>query len=125
MTDVTENAQEVVEPVLYRFANTDSPHLDTLLVMFYEGAYNNSIGIMEAFDLRTNEEVNLLVGVAVGEDGKPVCFPVAQLLKAEDVPHFLSPDGKGGWYDPADPVEAEAAREHLQPIVDAVGDFIQ
>lgn len=116
MTDTNE-----VELIPYIFSNKpDSPHLGALLAMFYEGANRNTIGVMEAFDLIESEEVLLLVGVAADEEGKPVCFPIAKMLKAEDVPNFLSPDGKGGFYDPNDPTEAAEARENLKPIKEAV-----
>ena len=110
-----------VDAVMYKFTNkVDSPYLDSLLAMFYEGAYQNTLGIMEAFDLTENAEVPILVGVAVDENGKPECFPIAKLLRAEDVPNFLSPDGVGGFYDPLDPVAADIAKENMKPLKEAV-----
>ncbi len=108
-------------PILYKFTNhEDSPHLDSLLAMFYQGAFDNQLGIMQAFNLTTDEEYLILVGVAADENGKPVCFPVAKVLSAEDVPNYLAPDGKGGWFDPRNPVEAAEAREGMKSIVDSV-----
>lgn len=107
-------------PVLYKFTNAgESPHLDSLLAMFYQGAFDNSIGIMDSFNLNTEEVETILVGVQADESGKPVCYPLAKLLKAEEVPQYLSPDGKGGYFDPLDPVASEAAREDMKTIEEA------
>lgn len=121
------SAKEAVEqaadfsPVLYKFTNQeDSPHLDNLLAMFYQGVYDNTVGIMDAFSLADEEPRTILVGVAADENGKPVCFPIAQLLRAEDVPNYLSPDGKGGYFDLQNPNEAQAAREDMKPIAEAI-----
>lgn len=114
---------EALELIPYTFSNKpedNRQYLEALLVMFYEGAFHNRLGVMEAFDLTTNEETTILVGVEADEDGKPVCYPVARCLKAEEVKNFLAPDGKGGYYDPHDPVEASEARENLKPIKEAV-----
>ena len=90
--------------------------------MFYQGAFDNTIGIMDSFNLTTEEVETILVGVQADENGKPVCFPLAKLLKAEEVPQYLSPDGKGGYFDPLDMEAAQAAREDMKTIAEATVD---
>lgn len=118
---MTDSTVDTTEFTLYKFTNKDdSPYLDTLLQMFYEGAFGNTIGIMEAFNLKTQEEETILVGVSVDEDGKPECFPIAKLMSAEDVPNYLSPDGMGGFFDPLDPVARAEAKENMVPVGQAI-----
>lgn len=108
-------------PILFKYTNKeDSPYLDRLLMMFYQGCADNRVGIMESHNLETSEVEMILVGVELGEDGKTDCYPLARMLRAEEVKNYLAPDGLGGFYDPSDPVEREAAREHQIPFVDAV-----
>lgn len=108
-------------PVLYKFTNeAESPQLDDILAMFYQGCYTNTIGIMQAFNLDTQETDLILVGVQLDENGKPDCFPLARALKAEDVTRFLAPDGKGGFYDPLNGPEAEEAKENMKSFAEAV-----
>lgn len=119
---MSQETQEVTaSPVLYKFTNeAESPHLDDILAMFYQGCYSNTIGIMQAFNLDTNEADLILVGVTLDENGKPDCFPLARALKAEDVTRFLAPDGKGGFYDPLNPSESDEAKENMKSFTDAV-----
>ena len=118
--ETAEVAVETISPVLYKFTNkAESPHLDNLLAMFYQGVYDNQVGIMEAFNLATEQEELILVGVAPDDNGKPVCFPIAKVLAAEDVPNYLSPDGKGGWFDLQDPNASAEARESMKTIEEA------
>lgn len=125
MTEVNEPAVEAVKaPILFKYTNKpDSPYLDSLLMMFYQGCADNRVGIMEAHNLETSEIEMILVGVELGPDGKTDCYPLARMLRAEEVGNFLAPDGVGGFYDPADPVEREAARENQIPFVDAVVEY--
>lgn len=119
-TEDISNESVQHSPVLYKFTNKESsPYLDDLLAMFYQGVYDNRLGIMEAYNLTTEEEEIVLVGVEADENGKPVCFPLCRLLRAEDVPNYLSPDGKGGFFDLLDPAESEAAREEMKSIKEA------
>ena len=107
----------VVAPVLYKFTNkAESGQLDSLLAMFYQGVYDNTLGIMEAWNLETEQEEVILVGVGADEDGKPVCYPLVKLLRAEDVPSYLSPNGDGGYFDLQNPSESAAARENMKSI---------
>ena len=116
-----ENVEQAFSPILYKFTNAaESHYLDSLLAMFYQGAFDNTIGIMDSFNLDTDEVETILVGVQADENGKPVCFPLAKLLKAEEVPQYLSPDGKGGYFDPMDQEASEAARENMKTIEEAV-----
>lgn len=93
-----ETGQEVQESILYKYTNHDNSHvLDNLLAMFYHGVYTNAIGIMQAKNEETGEEEVILVGVKSREDGTQDCFPLAKVLKAEDVSVYSAPDGKGGW----------------------------
>ena len=110
----------LLKPTLYKFTNkAEAPHLDNLLAMFYQGIYDNTIGIMDAFNLESQQEEMILVGVQADEDGKPVCFPLARLMRAEDVPNFLAPDGKGEYFDPCNPTESAVARQGMKSIVEA------
>lgn len=93
-----ETNQEVQESILYKYTNHDNSHmLDNLLAMFYHGVYTNAIGIMQALNEVTGEEEVLLVGVKSREDGTQDCFPLAKVLKAEEVVSYSAPDGQGGW----------------------------
>lgn len=115
------NEQEYA-PVLYKFSNNNSPHLDTILAMFYQGITMNAVGIMDAFNLTTEQEETILVGVQLDEEGKPECFPLARVLRAEDVRNYLSPDGKGGYFDPLNPTEVAEAKENMKSFHDAVSE---
>ena len=115
------NQQAEFSPVLYKFTNQEeSQYLDSLLAMFYQGVYDNQLGIMQAFNINTESEELILVGVAADDNGKPVCFPLAKVLAAEDVKNYLSPDGKGGWFDERDPSAAAEAREGMRSITEAI-----
>jgi len=88
---------------LYKFTNQkDSPYLDSLLAMFYSGAFRNSIGIMEAqreFEDGKGYPALILVGVAE-EDGEQRCYPLAEVIPSEQAYQYLHPDGKGGYIRP-------------------------
>lgn len=112
---------EALKPTLYKFTNkAEAPHLDNLLAMFYQGVYDNTIGIMDAWNLETEQEEMILVGVAADENGKAVCFPLARLLRAEEVPQYLAPDGNGEYFDPYDPTAAAKARDGMKTIKEAI-----
>lgn len=91
------------EITLYKFTNKeDSPYLDSLLAMFYSGAFRNSIGIMEAhreFEDGKGYPALLLVGVAE-EAGEQRCYPLAEIIPSERADEYLHPDGKGGYAKP-------------------------
>lgn len=117
------DTQEMRELVLYKFSNkVDSPYLDTLFGMFHHAAFNNSIGIMDAWNLETEQEETILVGVELDEDGKPDCYPLAKVLRAEDVSKYLAPNGKGGYFDPQNPREVAEYKENVRSLSDAIVD---
>lgn len=128
---VSENTDEAFgqdhveehQPILFKFTNKEeSPWLDSVLAMFYDGVFRNRVGIMDAWNLETEQEETVLVGIELDENGKPDCFPLAKLMRAEDVKNFLSPDGKGGYYDQFDPRENEKVKEDMLPLEEAVVD---
>lgn len=88
------------EITLYKFTNQkESPYLDSLLAMFYSGAMRNSIGIMEAkreFDDGKGYPALILVGV-IEQEGEIKCFPLAEIISAEQASQYLHPDGEGGY----------------------------
>ncbi len=117
------DTQEMRELVLYKFSNkVDSPYLDTLFGMFHHAAFSNSIGIMDAWNLETEQEETILVGVELDEDGKPDCYPLAKVLRAEDVGKYLAPNGKGGYFDPQNPREVAEYKENVRSLSDAIVD---
>ncbi len=125
MTDQTLQAEDIQptkhSPVLYKFTNQAlSPELDNLLAMFYKGVYENRIGIMTAWNLETEQEQLILVGVELDENLKPDCYPLALVISAEQAKNFLAPDGKGGYFDPRDIAEASAAKDAMRPYDEAV-----
>lgn len=117
-----DNEQEPVKsPVLYKFTNqTESSQMDNILAMFYQGTYDNQLGIMTAWNVETSQEEVLLVGVSLDENGKADCYPLARILSAEDAALYLAPDGLGGYYDPQNPSEVAAAKENMKSYEDAV-----
>jgi hypothetical protein len=119
--EATETTVERKAPILYKFTNQkDGSVLDDLLAMFYMGVANNTLGIMEAFNLETGEKELILVGVELDADGKPDCYPLASCLSVEQTRNYLAPDGKDGWYDPRDPGETAAAKENFKSFEDSV-----
>ncbi len=80
-----------------------------LLQMFYKGAVSNSIGMMRALNNETGETELLIVGVERAEGGGVNSYPLARVLNPQDVPKYFSPNGLGGWFDPAEPVAVEEA----------------
>lgn len=121
MTEAAQTQAPVKEMVLYKFSNKEStPYLDSLFAMFHHGAFTNSLGIMEAWNLDTEQEEILLVGVELDENGKPDCYPVAKVLRAEDISKYLSPNGKGGYFDPQNAKEVEEFKQNVRSIDEAI-----
>lgn len=120
--DVANAVEEAgPRPVLYKFTNAEQSHeLDNLLAMFYMGVANNSIGIMQAWNLEKEREELILVGVQLDEDGKADCYPLAQCFSIEDSKKYLAPDGKGGFYDPRDLSAVAEAKEGMKSFTEAV-----
>lgn len=108
-------------PILYKFTNQkQAPELEALLAMFYTGAYENRLGIMQAKNITSGQEELVLVGVSLDAEGKTDCYPLARLLKAEEVVDYRSPDGKGGWYDPLNEQEVTAVKADMLPLDESV-----
>jgi len=84
------------EVVLNVYTNQPTKHQYDLLEMFYRGTYGGTIGLMEAMNKETDTLEMILVGIAY-EDGKQVTYPLARILKPEEVSLYLAPDGKGGY----------------------------
>lgn len=98
-TPVTENTEIEVNMYVYTNRAPDAP-AESLLRLFYEGTLTNSIGAMRAKNTKTGEEELLLVGIYFKEDGSSETFPLARVLNADDAAAYVSPDGKGGWFEP-------------------------
>lgn len=126
MTDALLQAEDIQpsstpSPILYKFTNQEqSPELDNLLAMFYKGVYDNRIGIMTAWNTETEQEELILVGVELDENLKPDCYPLASVIKAEDVRKYLAPNGSGGYFNPRDIAEAQEAKDAMRPYDEAV-----
>lgn len=119
-----ETVPVVVSPVIYKFTNrAESNDLDMLLKGFYQGAYSNAIGIMEAYNLDTESVDVLIVGVQLDENGKPDCYPLARALTTKEMHRYLSPDGEGRFYDSENAVENSAVKERMRPYQEAVEDL--
>ena len=92
---------EFVEHIL-----TNNPEkyqrLEMMFKMYYTGAFENTIGIMEAVDKETGRESVLLVGLTFNEvNGEKViadCYPLARVLDKDEVSNYLGPDGRGGYW---------------------------
>ena len=108
--NTTEAQGTEIEVNMYVYTNKapDAP-AESLLRLFYEGTLTNSIGAMRAKNTKTGEEELLLVGIYFKEDGSSETFPLARILNADDATAYVSPDGKGGWFEPmievAEPTE--------------------
>ena len=123
MTEVMSPEPATQDLVVYKFSNKeDTPYLDSLFAMFLHGTFSNSIGIMEAWNLATEQEEVILVGVDFDEEGKPDCYPIAKVLKAEDISNYLAPNGKGGYLDLQNPAEVAEFKEGITPLSEAVVD---
>lgn len=85
--------------IAYMFTNhrEQAPMIQSLLDMFYKGAYNNTIGIMSALNKDTDNEELLIVGVTQLENGLTDTYPLARILSPLEVARYVGPDGKGGW----------------------------
>jgi len=60
----------------------------------------NNNPVMRAKNTKTGEQELLLVGIYFKEDGSSDTFPLARVLSADDALTYVSPDGKGGWFEP-------------------------
>lgn len=121
--EVQDTSPEVMEMVLFKFSNKEeSPFLDGLFMMFHHAAMSNKLGIMDAWNLKTEQEETILVGIELDADGKPDCYPIAKVLRAEDVGDYLAPNGQGGYFDPQNPSEVAEFKESVRSVNEAVVD---
>lgn len=102
MSDTEIQTNEEPGLIAYVFTNNiqQGGFLQSLLDMFYRGCFSNTIGIMSARNKETDEEELVLVGVEHLEDGNTLTYPLARVLKPEEGPNYIGPDGKGGWLEP-------------------------
>lgn len=85
------------------YANdSTNPVLAGLIDMFYNGVFENTLGIMVAKNTETGAEETILVGIVPTStpDGEyAATIPLARLLSKEESAIYMAPDGKGGYID--------------------------
>lgn len=99
MSEKTNVVDDEPGIIAYLFSN-DPKQAGTLLPtirMFYNGVYENTVGIMEARNDVTEEIEIVLVGVKHEEDGSTTVVPLAKILTAEEAGDLSCPDSQGGW----------------------------
>ena len=98
--------------------------LEMMFKMYHTGAFQNTIGIMEAMNKTTGNEEVLIVGLTFSEkDGEKTiaeCYPLARILDKDEVDNYLSPDGRGGYWGEIDHTPEVAPTEDVSPT-DAAG----
>lgn len=115
--------QDGFSPILYTFANrSPAPELEHLLSIFYRAAFTNTLGVMQALNSETGNEEAILVGVAIDEDGKTQCFPIASVMSMEDTHKYRAPDGKGGFFNPTNEAEVKAVKKSMKPVDESLVD---
>lgn len=119
MSDDIQTADQAAETeaglIAYMFTNhpEQGPMMQSLLDMYYRGAYSNTIGIQSAYNKETGEEELLIVGVE--HDGETTnAYPLARILGPGEAANYVGPDGKGGWLD-----DNDLAPEQLELDFDA------
>lgn len=80
--------------------NLKDPAPYELLMMFYKGCDENTVGLMEALDEETGETDYLIVGLVEDPETKSVkSIPLARVFKGpEETYKYIAPDGKGNYY---------------------------
>lgn len=99
-----EEAQppEGIEFTEWVFANEKNPALRQLFHSFYQGAFQNRIGLAHCKNSETGKLETLLVGVNPTESGAQL-FPLAVVITEEEhATKWLSPDGVGGYVGAAE-----------------------
>lgn len=102
MSLVTDPAVEADgnEVVLYvQTNNLTDPAPYEMLKMFYKGAFENTIGLMEAENSETGGLEYLIVGLVPDEVTKAIkAIPIAKVFSDPSESYvYLAPDGKGGY----------------------------
>lgn len=93
--EVKEKDSEVVLYVLTNRIADPAPY--EMLKMFYKGAFENTIGLMEAKNSETDALEYLIVGLVPDEvTGNITSIPIARVFSnPEESYKYLAPDGKG------------------------------
>lgn len=114
-TKVSDALEEQDGLIAYFFTNhkDQAPFLQQLLDLYYRGAYENTVGIMHALNVHTQEEETLLVGVEHLEDGNTVTYPLARILSPQEAKNYVGPDGEGGWLDDEDEEETDFSDDRI------------
>lgn len=107
---MTDQNKEVEIVLSYFTNNPEDESAVQLLQLFYKGAMENSIGIMRALRADNGEEDLILVGIE-NKDGAILTYPLARVLTPDDANNYYSPDGKGGWFDPLDPIQPKTEEQ--------------
>lgn len=74
-----------------------NPMLPRLFHFLYDAVFNNKVGVMHAYNKKTEQVQTLIVGVEEGEDGGIICLPIAKILTAEEQDNYCAPDGRGNF----------------------------
>lgn len=84
------------------YANdTHNPVPYGLLDIMYRQAFDNRLGIAVCKDAVTGELATVLAFIGDRGEEDVEIFPVAVLLKGEDVARYRAPTGDGNYYEPA------------------------
>lgn len=88
------------EDYLYILTNERTEMKANMLLMLYKAVSIGQLGYMDGMDPDSGEIVPLLVGFQPTENGKFNVFPLARIFnKVDGIPHYLVPDGQGGYLD--------------------------
>lgn len=90
------NKAPEVDINLFIFSNDPAePGTIELLKMFYQGAFENTIGISRCKNINNGKIESLIVGVDKGGG----FYPLAKVIDPQEAKTYLAPDGKGGFFD--------------------------
>lgn len=74
-----------------------NPLIRQMFHMLYQGVFGNTIGVMHAFNSKTEKVDTLIVGLSLDEDNNVITWPMARVLTEEEQDNYLAPDGNGNW----------------------------
>lgn len=102
MSDETPVVEDTKVPEVLLYVQTNNltdPAPYEMLKMFYKGAYDNTIGLMEALNEETGGLEYLIVGLVPDEvTGQVKAIPIAKVFEGpEESYKYAGPDGKGGY----------------------------
>lgn len=94
--------------------NFKDPAPYEMLKMFYKGAFENTIGLMEALNEETQELEYLIVGLSADPTtGNTAAIPIAKVFSDTlEANKYSAPDGRGGYS--RDSAEKEDATATIQ-----------